>query len=801
MASRHTASRSVSTSWLVGLSLFAVSYLWAPLALLAESSLGREQPGKRREWRRAWSGARWSQAYRRFVYGVALKHRWLHGKTLPLALSTIRGMALPRAAVGNHWINLGPTQGGPAFNVREGNDEWKLEIDANDSGRPNQIVLHPNEPSTLYLVTSGGGLWRTTDGGKTWNPLTDTLGSLSLGALAIDPAQPSVLYLGLGDVEENVFGGTGSGIVKSVDNGVTWGLPIALGDSSAVISLVVHPKRSTLVLAGTDHGLFRSVDSGATYQAIPLPNGSPSAIRDISWIRDDTFLMTAGNNFSFGEGGGNAAILISSDGGGTWSTAAGLGDREPIRRFSLAIAPSDHRIAYALASNTQGELHDLFVSSDGGRHWRAKNVQNTKYGNAFEDRQTFGTLMGGQGGYNQIAAVDPRRAQTVYFGGNFNIVKSTDAGDTFSIVSDWAGDAGLPYVHADFHCATFDRTNALWIGNDGGLARTIDGGATWSTAENKGLATHLVYSLGSSSRDRDVVIAGFQDNGTRLRLEASGAFQQRIYADGFGAIVHPNDQKLLLGSVYNDRILKSTDGGITFHGSYAGISEAGTDQAPFYTHLIPWSGDVAGNTVFTFSRDKLYRSSDFGDTWSPTPIPGLRGRLRNFAIAATDRNVLGVVTESNNGATNNPGGLYLSKDGGTTWSPAANLPGNKGSLSYISFAPTRPETVYAASIAASASAHHLWRSDNSGQTWTPIDVAPNFPQGIPINVVVGDPGDAETIYAGTHLGLYKSTDSGTHWTRFGFGLPLVSVTDIYVTSDSSLLRVATYGRGIWELTQ
>lgn len=369
---------------------------------------------------------------------------------------------------------------------------------------------------------------------------------------------------------------------------------------------------------------------------------------------------------------------------------------------------------------------------------------------------------------------------------------------TYTLVSDWLGEHDLPYVHADFHCAAFDGRGNLWVGNDGGVAKSTDGGDTWSTSENRGLPTHLVYSVGSSLSSQNAVILGMQDNGTRVRMGATNNFPQRIYADGFGAVIHPLDHKLVLGSAYYTRILKSKDGGRTFRGSYEGkILEAGKrKEAPFFTKIVPWMGDTKGNTVYTFVNSRLYKSVDFGDSWTAIKVDGLNGTIRNLGVAASDGQRLAVISEG--------GGIHLSLDGGSTWKLAGGeLPQSRGSLSYISFSPVDPKVLYVASVAPIAGAGHLWKSMDGGETWEAIDTAANFPKGVPVNVVVGDPGDEEgqTLYAGTHLGLYKSTDGGENWKRFGFGLPLVSVTDIYVAPDSSLVRVATYGRGIWQLTE
>ena len=765
------------------------------------SGLHEEESFNQRNWELNWYGSEWSQEYREQLYRIGILQRIIHANTLRLPESMRRATLMAAAAPGNNWINLGPMAGGVDYEVTEMDlPPFKRTLDASDSGRPNQIVPHPLDPDALYLVSAEGGLWKTNDSGQTWSSLTEAQPSLALGALGIDPAKPSILYLGLGDIEEGTFGGTGIGILKSTDGGKTWSdPPIKLGKSRAVTSILVFPGDTKVILVGTDAGLFRSKDSGSTYQQVALPAGNPRTVRDILWIDGSRLVMTVGNNFEFGQGAGGANILTSSDVGVTWKQSSGLDPqaRAVIRRFSLASAPSDHEIIYALASSTSSQLFDIFKSKDGGATWQSTGAKSITYTNPINDGRTkLASLLGGQGGYNQLAAVEPGDPDVAFFGGNLNLVRTSDGGATYTIISDWLGEHNLPYVHADFHCAAFDGRGNLWVGNDGGVAKSTNRGDTWSTQENRGLPTHLVYSVGSSLSSPNAVILGMQDNGTRVRTGATTSFPQRIYADGFGSAIHPLDQNLMLGSAYYTRILKSLDGGKTFKGTYEhDIDGAGNrNEAPFVTRIVPWTGDSLGNTVYTFVNSRLYKSIDFGGTWTTIPVTGLSGPIRNFGVAASDGRILGVVAEG--------GAIHLSTDGGSTWKIAGGgLPGSRGRLSYISFSPIDPKIIYVASVAPVATATHLWKSVDGGESWEAIDTAANFPHGVPVNVVVGDPGEEGTIYAGTHLGLYKSTDSGANWKRFGFGLPLVSVTDVYVAPDSSLIRVATYGRGVWELTE
>jgi hypothetical protein len=166
------------------------------------------------------------------------------------------------------------------------------------------------------------------------------------------------------------------------------------------------------------------------------------------------------------------------------------------------------------------------------------------------------------------------------------------------------------------------------------------------------------------------------------------------------------------------------------------------------------------------------------------------GVLRNIGVAQSNANVLGAVASG--------GRTFLSSNGGASWTETPPLPNNGLSLSFIWFDRADPNTVYVASVAPSATAAHLWKSTNFGTSWTVIDGG-GFPTGVPVDVVKTDPADPSIVYAGTHLGVYQSADGGATWVRFGANMPLVEVTDLYISADSTLMRASTFGRGFWEM--
>ncbi|MFL5356778.1 WD40/YVTN/BNR-like repeat-containing protein [Archangium sp.] len=733
-------------------------------------------------------GGPWTPAFQRFMNDAAAKERAKYASQLPGTATTITAVTNPNAtiaATGSTWVNIGPTK---ADYIENGSSK----LVKTDAGRVNTIVVDPTNTSVIYTAFSGGGLWKTTNGGTTWTPLTESLGSLSVGTVALDPNNSQTVYLGLGDP----FDGTGIGLVKSTDGGATWMAPVYLGDSTSITDIKVATTNSNIVLATTNKGIFRSVDAGASWTKTTQATGFTEA--PAAWSLAQTgptrFVATLEAEPSFTSGNTQGQIWVSNDSGATWTRATGatVSGTASLERMTLAAAPSNPSIVYAEAGNHAGDLQEIYKSTDGGSTWVALSAAGKRYSNRNTEASTLGQLLNTQGWYNQAVVVSPTDPNTVYFGGALHMAKTSDGGSTFKQISNWLAQFSLPYVHADFHAATM-AGGKLYVGTDGGMFVSADAGTTFSDSLNVGIASHLIYDVGSSGGDRNAVIVGLQDNGTRVRSAASSVFNQEIGGDGFGCAIHPTNAKLMLGSLYYDRIQKSTDGGLTWAASATGITESNNSStAPFTTVLARWTGDTTGNTVFTFSNTKVYKSTNFGTSWTALGITGIPSGIfiRGVGAAHSNGSVLGFVASG--------GRVMLSNNGGTSWTLATTTPNNGLSMSSVAFDPTNPNTVYVTSVAPDATKSHAWKSTDFGVSWTAIENG--LPAGVPVNQISIDPGSSTTLYAATHLGVYRSTDAGASWTRFGTGMPLVNVTDIEILPDSSLVRAATFGRSVWELT-
>jgi hypothetical protein len=728
----------------------------------------------------------WTRDYRAYLLDAARAERMRWPELMAGAKS-------PRLIGGSQWTSLGPTTASTGPNGGGGSPVV-------DSGRINTIIP---DGTRLYVATAGGGVWRRQN--NAWTPLTETVGTLSVGSMAMDPSDHNRLYVGLGDP----FDGTGVGVLISTDGGDNWSDPIFLGNSTIIPQILVDPTTPSIVLAATDQGLYRSTNSGTSWSLVPIATGL--ATGPYIW----TIASTGGHGFvlSLAEAvvdshlTDNGQVWYSTNDGASWTRSTGVAAQTAIGRVTVASAPSSPQTVYAMAadssSSSSDDLYEIYKSTNGGQSWTALNA-------ASKQIKGGGGAMSGltnqQGWYDQVVLVDPSNPSVVYFGGALSAVKTTDGGSTFSQISDWLGN-GAPYVHADFHAGAVD-SSGLYFGTDGGLFQSTNGGTSFSNSLNTGLVTHLLYSVCSTPASPSVVLGGMQDNGTRLRVGATSTFDEVLGGDGFGCAASRTNGQRLMGSYYFDSIQTSSNGGASWQDATSGITEAGDqNNAPFDTKIIPWEGAAStGNELYTSSFVNVYKSTNFGASWTalPTSPVGSGIEIRNVNVAAANQSIVGVVASG--------GGVFLSKDGGQTWTTVANgkltdataLPNSDRSLSYIHFDVSNANTVYVTSVAPEASVNHIWKSVDFGAHWASID-GNGLPVGVPINIIKSDPkpvsGQAgKVLYAGTHMGVYRSTDGGATWSRFGAGMPLVSITDLYISPDESIVRAASYGRGFWELT-
>ncbi len=680
------------------------------------------------------------------------------------------------AVNGSVWTSLGPTNG---------------------AGRATAVAPHPTIAGTALVGAAGGGVWRTADFGQSWTPLTETVANLSVGALAYAPSDPNVVYLGTGEGGYAIDFVPGIGLLQSSDGGANWNLPSSV-IATEFYRLLVDPSDPNIVIAGTNNGALRStggqngpwtavIASGSSpgntgfgdVTDMVRDPGNPKVLYATTWDRNAWCQnFRCSNPFVLS----TPLVLKSTDGGVTWNPAStGLpasSKTQRVNRMSIAIAPSAPQTLYVATSifdsATSLERSHIYRSNDGGASWTETGLNAN---------HTLNNYLRNQAWYDNAIVVSPTNPELVIAAG-VTTVKSTDGGTT------WFQPTGS--LHVDFHDLRYDANNRLWLANDGGIWTSTNDAMT-VVDRNAGLATRQFYAISNDPANRSRVFGGQQDNGTSRRPDTGGtSWSSFTGSDGFVCLVHPLAPEIVFTTAQNEVVYRSPMGG----GAPQAI--ATTNLSPPFDpgEAAPFLSIVAldpqsPSTVYATSY-RIWKSSTGGDSWVPLSTTTTDGSVwvktsvvDAFAIAPSDSQVMMVATRSRT--------VFRTTNGGTSWVQAiAGLPNRY--VNHLEIHPTEPRIAYAA-IAGTSGPSVYWTTDG-GLTWNERG------NGLPpfsALVVRFDPTDPNTVYCGTDVGVYRSTDAGANWSRFGTGMPAVSVYDVQILRDGSILRAGTHGRGTWEL--
>lgn len=743
----------------------------------------------------------------------------------------LRELARQQALYANQMAGANYPQGMPVWRPigpRTADYEWNGNfIPGIDSGRMRTILTDPGNADHVYVLTSGGGLWVTRNFSSLhpdWQVLTDALLSTSGGSVAFG-GDARTLYLGVGDPFD-VYPTVAGVIVKSTDGGRTWQPFVNLPGATQVRDVKVDTSgTSDIVLVATDAGLFVSNDGGATYalSAVGQADGNSSAW---SLARTSAGWLLAAVNPAFDANlGGTGQLYLSTDQGASWNPIATSGDVfTAAGRATLAVATPGENVLYAVASDPTGFAQaDVYRSADGGQSWVALGVTANAPTNP-NCWQTDLNILGDQAWYNQMILVSPQDLQrnTLYIGGNYSTAKSTDGGHTWTLTSSWLPTScdgvnpQLPYVHADNHTATitvaggFER---IIFGTDGGIFVSQNGGGSWDSSKNRGIVTLLAQTINSTPHRDDSAITGAQDDGTRARIGSSAAWNQVSGGDGEGTGWSQANDAVTIATAEYDYILRqpglsaNTGSPNNWLDGTNGLDFNDPDCFPFYTPIATptANADPTGLVFYTITGSRLYKTIDGAASWNQVTQFGtvaapqciIRQSWHVIGLHPTDPNLIALAGIG--------GRALISRNAGTTWSvtPLIGLvPGYAGDNSAPGWA-RDGKTLYMASWYPAPGVVRLVKSGDGGATWSRADGVPTGNRLPDVGVwdIVVDSHDTHggTVYAATSIGVYVTHDGGNNWSLFGAGLPNVSVRGLYLSPDEGFVRVATYGRGVWEI--
>lgn len=651
------------------------------------------------------------------------------------------------------------------------------------AGRVSALAVSPADEQVLYLGTASGGLWKSVNGGGTWTSLFDAVGTQTIGSVALDPNDSNVVWVGTGEQGQSCFGYFGMGLFRSTDGGASFAPRNGSGGSALALSHVtavaVQPGNSNVILAGGSGfcsggvagsaGLFRSNDGGATWSKVL--NGQTQDIIFDPTVPSLVYAAVGGSSTTSG------GVFRSNDGGATWTQLTnGIPFGLSGRRVRLAMAPTNRQVLYALVKGT-GNTAALYRTLDGGTTWTQRNSSTCD----------------GQCSYNLTLAVSPASSDTLLVGA-IRVWRSTNGGTSLTALTATWGSSQR--VHQDTHVVRYSRTNGnrFWVGSDGGLWRSDDGGTNYANL-NANLNITQFYDIAVHPTDSNRIFGGAQDNSSAARSASQVWDVVTVTGDGFTNAVDPGNTNYVFIESYPNNgpsIYRSTNGGGVNSFSRlptTGIT-SGVADFPWKTELVIIP--AGANSFLVTGSSFIYRANARQATVSWT-------RISN-SISGTGVSVssFGPAVGSTLYAGFSNGRIFRTDDvlaATVTWTEVTgNYPGNV--VSDLAVDPTDRLRVFATRSAFGGA--KLFRSTTGGTTWAAV--GSGLPD-VPANSVAVDPLNRQRIFVATDVGVFVSEDGGDTFAPQMSGLPQGTVVmDLEIDDAPHVLTAGTYGRGAWRLT-
>ncbi|MGZ4788684.1 MAG: WD40/YVTN/BNR-like repeat-containing protein [Terriglobales bacterium] len=680
------------------------------------------------------------------------------------------------------------------------------------SGRVAAVTaVTENGRTTVFAGAASGGVWKSLDGGTTFRPVFNEPDVQSIGAVAIDPSNSKIVWVGTGESWVRNSVSVGDGIYKSSDGGENW-TNVGLQDSEHIAKIIVNPKNGNTVFAcATGHlwndseagGVFKTSDGGKNWRKV-LAGSNPStgcAMMTASVQQPDTLFAALWDfrryAWTFRSGGPGSGLFKSTDGGEHWTeltqaNAKGLPDK-PYGRIAVTVATSKPDTVYAMIENKKSAL---FRSDDGGQNWTKLDASQFMVWRPFY----FANLI-----------VDPKDPNKV-FKPDAVLLLSTNGGRSFSPVSRSA--------HGDFHDVWIDpgNTNSILAGDDGGLWRSEDGGNRWEHLLN--LPVSQFYHVSVDDADPYHVYGGLQDNSSWMGDSSfpggvSNARWENMYnGDGFWIWQDPSDSNYVYAEMQGGEI------GRVNRWTHESRAIKPYPQYGEKKLRCNWNTPIQvspndRNTLY-YGCQFLFRSRNHGQSWeriSPdltTNDPEKQKQEESGGVtidnsaAEMNTTVYSISESPKNGQLiwvgTDDGNVQITRDGGKSWTNVTkNVPGVGVApiVSWVEASRYNENTAY-----ATFDRHmqgdmkpSLYKTKDYGQSWQPLAVGDVRGYA---HVIKEDTQNPHLLFLGTEFGLWISIDGGQHWAQYkATNFPAAAVRDLVVHPRTSDLVLATHGRGIW----
>ena len=628
----------------------------------------------------------------------------------------------------------------------------------NGLGRINAIAFHPTNAAIIYIGAPAGGFWRTTNSGTTWASNTDFAPTLGVSSIIVNYNSPNIIYIGTGDRDHG--DASGLGVYKSTDSGISWSVSNTGMGSVTVGRMVIHPSNPDLIIAAASNGIYKTTNAGANWLKTSYNSNN---------YKDIAINPATPSNIYATEGG---KFYRSTNTGVTWVEVT-----LPVTGNRAVLGVSANQPNWVYVVQTNGPFTGLLKSTDNGANFSTQSTSPNLI-----DYSCDGSGSSSQAWYDLCVAVDPQDANIIFVGG-INIFRSTNSGVNWAINGHWVGSCGVSAIHADVHALEYCPVNKyLYTGTDGGIHVNTTGGTVW-TDKSSGLAIAQVYKLGQSKLDKNLVINGYQDNGTAL---LDGTSWSTVYGgDGMECEVDYANSDYMYGEYVAGDIYRSSNRGIYFNDIKGNITESGAWVTPFCLNKTT-------PTTMYIGMVNIWRNTSVRTSSSWTNISSGAVGSSNFVVvenSLANSNIL----YATKGAT-----LYRSdnvNDASPTWTTISNALGGPA-ITDIKAHPTDENIVYGTCTGK------VYKSTNKGANWSLLTTTglPN----IAINTLVIDKSNAdECLYVGTSAGVYFINKYLSSWIPFSSGIPTtVSVRELEIYYDVnptlSSIRAVTYGRGMWE---